>query len=229
MSLYAWVLLLSFLGPFFLSFDKKVAFYHKWKHLLLPLFFVSVPFIFWDHFFTELGLWGFTQRYIGGWFLGSLPIEECLFFVVVPYNCVFIYEVLGKYFTIEMKTRFNACFFVVFILAGLALVLGNLGAWYTMTAVPFALSIALVLWLLNPKWLTHFIFTYLVCLIPFLIVNGVLTGAVTQGPIVWYHPTGFSGIRMVTIPVEDLFYNFDLLLGTVVFYNLSKNLFLSQK
>jgi lycopene cyclase domain-containing protein len=128
-----------------------------------------------------------------------------------------------------MKTRFNACFFVVFILAGLALILGNLGAWYTMTAVPFALSIALVLWFLNPKWLTHFIFTYLVCLIPFLIVNGVLTGAVTQGPIVWYHPTGFSGIRMVTIPVEDLFYNFDLLLGTVIFYNLSKNLFLSQK
>ena len=33
MSAYAWVILCSFIGPFLLSFDKKVAFFRSWKYL----------------------------------------------------------------------------------------------------------------------------------------------------------------------------------------------------
>jgi len=69
----------------------------------------------------------------------------------------------------------------------------------------------------------------LVCLLPFLIVNGLLTGSATTLPVVWYNPAEFSGWRIITIPVEDLFYNFDLLVGFVAFFNLgNKRLALSK-
>jgi lycopene cyclase domain-containing protein len=71
--------------------------------------------------------------------------------------------------------------------------------------------------------------SFLVCLLPFLIVNGLLTGAATTLPVVWYNPAEFSGWRIITIPVEDLFYNFDLLVGFVAFFNLgNKRLALSK-
>lgn len=229
MSLYGWVMLLSFLGPFCLSFDKKVAFFKQWKHLLLPLLFVATPFLIWDQFFTEMKIWGFTKRYIFEVYLGKLPLEECLFFLVVPFNCIFIYEVLANYFKIETKRGLNMGFLAGFSLVGLLLIAGNLGAWYTITAVSFALVLTSVLWFWRPEWLTHFILTYLVCLLPFLLVNGALTGAFTPEPVVWYQPSGFSGIRIITIPIEDLFYNFDLLLGTLIFYQLSQKRLLRQK
>ncbi len=38
MSLYAWLMLGSIIGPFALSFDKKVAFYKWFKPLIIGIF-----------------------------------------------------------------------------------------------------------------------------------------------------------------------------------------------
>ena len=51
-------------------------------------------FIPWDIWFTDIGVWWFRDDYITGWKIFLLPIEEWLFFIVVPYACIFIYEVL---------------------------------------------------------------------------------------------------------------------------------------
>jgi lycopene cyclase domain-containing protein len=77
---------------------------------------------------------------------------------------------------------------------------------------------ALLLVFHQPNWLSQFVLTYLICLIPFLVVNGLLTGAATESPVVWYNEKDFSGWRLLTIPLEDLFYNFDLLLGFVLLF-----------
>lgn len=220
MSYYGYILLCSFLGPLVLSFDKKVAYYRKAPRLVLPVFMVSGLFLIWDQWFTERGIWGFNLMHTAHIFFGKLPLEEILFFVVVPYNCIFIYEVMGAYFRLENKPTLNHLFFGGFFILGMLLILQQPTGWYTLSSVLFAFALSTALLILNPKWLTQFVVSFLVCLVPFLIVNGLLTGVITAEPVVWYNPAEFSGWRIITIPVEDLFYNFDLLVGFVAFFNL---------
>ncbi len=230
MSYYGYILLFSFLGPLALSFDQKVAYYKKIPRIILPLLLVSGLFLIWDQWFTELGVWGFNLVHTAHIVIGKLPLEEVLFFIIIPYNCLFIYEVIGAYFHIENKTKFNRLFFLVLFILGLSLIALQPAGWYTLCSVLLAILMGLTLLVLNPGWLTQLILSFLVCLLPFLIVNGLLTGVATELPVVWYSPREISGWRILTIPLEDVFYNFDLFVGFVAFFNLdTRRLFLRKQ
>ena len=222
MSFYGYILLFSFLGPLCLSFDRKVAYYKNIPRLIAPLILISGLFLVWDQWFTVKGIWGFNPEYISGIYLGNLPLEEVLFFVVVPYNCLFIYEVIGAYFKPRNLALLNRVFFSIFGFLGALLLIKTPLGWYPYTAVTLSLVIAFSLVLRPPNWLTQLVITYLICLIPFLLVNGLLTGAATDRPVVWYNEQEFSGWRLITIPVEDLFYNFDLLIGFVLLFEFQR-------
>ena len=64
---------------------------------------------------------------------------------------------------------------------------------------------------------------YPVLLIPFFFVNGILTGSGLQEPVVWYNNAENSGIRLFTIPVEDVFYGFELILLNIFLYEYFKS------
>ena len=53
---------------------------------------------------------------------------------------------------------------------------------------------------------------------PFMIVNGMLTGTAMPGEVVWYNNSETMGIRILTIPLEDFFYGFNLMLLNVTLY-----------
>jgi hypothetical protein len=61
--------------------------------------------------------------------------------------------------------------------------------------------------------------------VPFFIVNGVLTGMFTPEPVVWYSESHIVGWRIVTIPMEDLFYNYSLLLPIIWIHEWLKPVF----
>ena len=63
---------------------------------------------------------------------------------------------------------------------------------------------------------------YLVSLIPFFIVNGLLTCI----PVVTYNNNENLGIRLGTIPVEDTIYLLLLLLMNIVIYEFFKKILL---
>jgi lycopene cyclase domain-containing protein len=55
-------------------------------------------------------------------------------------------------------------------------------------------------------------------LIPFFIVNGVLTGSWIDNQVVWYNDAENLGIRIGTIPVEDSIYAYSMILMNLFFF-----------
>lgn len=215
MSLYAWLMLGSLAGPLFLSFDKKIHFYTYFKTALLSILGMMLLFIPWDTAFTLEGVWGFNPDYLMGATLFQLPVEEISFFIVVPFACLFIHQVLKGYFPIFNGSNFARSFAITFtLLAGTLLVFGA-GNWYTTSAMSLTIILTfLVVFIKQASWYRWFVLTYLVAMVPFLLVNGVLTGFVTPEPVVWYSSAHILDIRFGTIPLEDFFYNYSMLLLT---------------
>ena len=55
-------------------------------------------------------------------------------------------------------------------------------------------------------------------LIPFLIINGFLTGSFSETPIVNYNPNQIIGLRIFNIPIEDTMYSLLMLLIVIAIY-----------
>lgn len=215
---YFLILAASLTGPLFLSFDKKVAFYKKWKYLFLPILIPALIYITWDIFFTSKGIWSFAEDYIIGIKIFNLPLEEILFFFVVPYCCIFIYECVRSYFT-EIKNKKNADI----ILQGLAILLLITGILfynkqYTFLVFLFTAFFIGIIYLFRRFFrsfnATAFLISYAIILIPFLLVNGFLTAI----PVVIYNNAENLGIRIYTIPFEDIFYGMLLVLMNISIY-----------
>ncbi|HQO50037.1 MAG TPA: lycopene cyclase domain-containing protein [Bacteroidales bacterium] len=212
---YLYLDLLTLAFPFLLSFDRKVAFYRQWKYFFPAVFVMGAFFIAKDVLFAASGIWGFNDRYLLGirWF--GLPVEEWMFFVVVPYAIVFIYACLMAYLRFDPLLKVHRP--VLFVLSFLLIVVAVI--WYDRlyTSVIFILTAILLLYNLYMRkpWLSMFLLAYLVSMLPFLLVNGVLTGSFLDEPIVWYNNSHNLGIRLFTIPVEDTIYSLMMFLMTV--------------
>ena len=89
MSYYLAILLFSISIPFVFSFHKKIEFYKKFNILPKVLIFSALPYIIWDLIFTEMGVWGFDKLYTSEFYIYNLPIEEILFFLIIPFCCLF--------------------------------------------------------------------------------------------------------------------------------------------
>jgi lycopene cyclase domain-containing protein len=212
-NLYLYLDLITLAGPLLLSFDKKVAFFKSWKPLFLGIITMMLIFIPWDVYFTDKGYWGFNPDYLCGFDILNLPIEEWLFFMVVPYACLFIVACVRAYFKWYLPQKI-----VMTLWLGLAILCAIVGIIYldhAYTASAF-LGCSGVLLLtyktLNNSQKNLFLLSYLIILIPFLIINGVLTGTGIDSPIVWYNDSENLGIRLFTIPLDDVFYNLFMLL-----------------
>ena len=96
MSTYMQVLTFSIIIPLIFSFHNKIQFYKRWSAFIRANILATIPFLIWDELFTRNGIWGFNNEHIIGVYLFNLPIEEILFFTVIPYCCVFTYEVFLK-------------------------------------------------------------------------------------------------------------------------------------
>lgn len=227
MSTYFQVLFFSFLIPFLFSFHPKINFYKKWSAFFLSNFLVSIPFLIWDEIFVRIDVWGFNKEHLSGLTIFSLPIEEILFFIVIPYCCVFTYEVLSVFFS---KVTFSTKI-INFIFGSTLLILSfifsdRLYTFYTFSTLGLFL---IFLFKYNKSFLKDFYITYfLITVTFFIIVNGILTGGMTGGsdplnsPPVWYNNSETLNIRFWTIPIEDFFYSFLLLLSNIYLYEFYK-------
>ena len=74
--------------------------YRRPRRVLAALLPVAVVFLIWDVIAAALGVWWYNPLYITGLFLpGGLPVEEVLFFVVIPLCGLLTYNAVDTILT----------------------------------------------------------------------------------------------------------------------------------
>lgn len=215
---YFVILAASLAGPLILSFDKKVAFYKKWKYVLPAMILPAVFYIVWDIYFTAKEVWYFNAERVTGIYLYNLPIEEVLFFLIVPYCCVFIYECVKCYFP-GLKNK-KIADIILKLIAAVLFITGVVFYQKMYTSWTFILTAVFIGGIyLDKKWLRYFdaasfLISYAIILLPFLIVNGFLTSL----PVITYNDAQNLELRITTIPFEDVFYGMLLVLMNIVLF-----------
>lgn len=216
---YLLVNLFSVMAPLVFSFHPKIKFNRYFKEYFIANLISASCFIIWDAIFTARGIWGFNENYTLGLKIFNLPMEEILFFFCIPFACIFTYHCITLFYEIQWKGKAENIFviafsFSLFILGGL-----NFSKAYTSTTfIGTAILLLLLKFVFKVAWLQKFFSIYPLLLIPFFIVNGILTGFGLEQPVVWYNNAENLNIRLFTIPVEDVVYGMELLILTLFSY-----------
>jgi lycopene cyclase domain-containing protein len=216
---YFLILVGSLAGPLALSFDKKVAFYKKWKYVFAAMVLPALFYILWDGYFAGEHIWFFNKLYIATKTnIYNLPLEEVLFFFIVPYCCTFVYECVCTYFPTLQSNKKADTFLWVLGFAMLIVGFFTLKLRYT-SYTSLLLAIFIFIILAFRKYFasfnsTAFLVSYAIILIPYFVVNGFLTAI----PVITYNDTENLATRIYTIPIEDAFYGMLLVMMNIVCY-----------
>lgn len=204
---------------FIFSFHHKIKFNRHFKAFILASSIVALFFIVWDIWFTKIGVWWFNDKYLLGLRIVNLPIEEILFFICIPFSCIFTYFCLDKFFRLDWKPEMEKIFVIFSILTLIILALYcNNRIYPFMTFLTTAISLFILYFILNARWIGKASFIYLILMPGFLGVNGILTGTGLDSPIVNYNPEHFLGIRILTIPIEDTVYGYEMILWNIFLF-----------
>jgi lycopene cyclase domain-containing protein len=111
------ILLSPFLGKIF----YKNFFLPNIKYFLISTILVSLIFLIWDFLVTN-HWWYFNDKYLIGFKIFKLPIEEIIFFPFVSFSCFVIWVNLKKIFLGSFSSNF--IFLFIFFILFLSLFLG---------------------------------------------------------------------------------------------------------
>lgn len=204
---------------FIFSFHPKINFHRHFRAFLLSSVLVAIGFVIWDAWFTKMGVWWFNDDYLIGIRFFGLPVEELLFFICIPFSCIFTYHCLTKFFQMDWDSLRDKIFVIGFVIISLFIAVLFYNKIYTfITFLTLAISMIVLRFILNVQWIGKAFTIYLILLPGFLLVNGILTGSGLENPIVNYNPKDFMGFRIITIPIEDFFYGFELILWNLFFF-----------
>ncbi len=223
------ILILVF--PLLFSFKWVFPYYKNYKPLFASIVIVGGAYILWDMLVTIRGDWWFAEEYLLG-IEFIIPLEEALFFVVVPYSCIFIYENL-QYFFKDKNIIFNK--WIYYAIAILFFVIGLL--YYHQEYTVLALFSVSTFFIIAATWYPDLLqsrnyWAYiLISFAAFIIFNYLLTSI----PVVLYNPNAIWGGtvdqiwygRFITIPFEDFFYNFSMLSFYLLVYRYFKKRWIS--
>jgi lycopene cyclase domain-containing protein len=203
--------------PLIFSFERRrIKFYTRIRPILVSMFLVGMFFVGWDAFATFRGHWSFNPAYVNETQILGLPIEEILFFVTVPYSCLFVFEsilqLIGDKKMFSPKKR-------VFSIIGSLIMFSAFGFYnkeYTFLAILSVGLSVLIVSLVDVKLFSsrlYWIYTVLTIVL-FLIFNYLLTST----PVVQYSSAAITGFRVTTIPIEDFLFNYSMLTNYLLVY-----------
>lgn len=202
--------LVVFIPPFAFGMTKWFSFRRQLIPALLSILLVVPWFVFWDSLVTERHWW-FNSKYIAGIFLFGLPVEEVLFFITVPFACLFTWEMVLRRTEPLSQRRLIFVYPIGLLIGFTGIPLWFVSREYTALAL-FSLAISAAIdYGLRTRLLQQPRFwAYLVLAIVFtLIFNGYLTAR----PVVLYDPQYQLNMRIFTIPIEDFIYGLSLIIA----------------
>lgn len=206
---------------FIFSFDRRIQFNKHFAAFLKAAIIVAIPFIIWDAWFTKMGVWWFDSNYTIGFRLAGLPIEEWLFFICIPFSSVFTYFCLDKFFNLDWTNIFGKyiVWITVVVCVTIAIIFHH-RIYPFVTALITTISVLYLYYVAKVNWLGRASLVFLVLMLGFFPVNGVLTGTGIASPIVNYNPDEILNIRLFTIPIEDAVYGYAQFILVVYFFKL---------
>lgn len=208
-------MLFTLAGPLSRSFEPRVQYYKNWYALFPAMILTNLYFIPWDVMFEIKGVWWFSDEYTLGYRIFRLPIEEWMFFFLVPFACVFIYECTNYFIRRDYLGPYVKHINWILLIAVSALAIIYHDRTYTaFNSISAAILLALHIFYFKAPWLGRFYVGFLFSLIPFFLINGILTAI----PIVFYNNAENMALRLYTIPIEDLVYCLTLLLMNTTIY-----------
>lgn len=218
-SAYLLINLVSVAFPLAFSLSHRFGFGARWKEAWKAVLLSALPFLAWDVAFARAGVWSFNPDYVLGLSIAGLPAEEILFFLAIPFACLFIYRQFSRSprFMRPPGTppgRLAPAIWTACALFLLVMALANPEKAYTATVCILGASACGSLALFRPRYSSALAAAVAVQYVPFLIVNGILTSL----PIVSYDPSEILGLRIGAIPVEDAVYSFILLVLPVALF-----------
>lgn len=206
------------LGPLALSFDKKVHFFTQWPIAFPAIGLSLLPFIVWDIVVTGKHWW-FNEQFTCSLRIAGLPLGEWLFFITVPYAILFVWECLNVYYPSRslVKTSYRlpiALIGLLIFIVGISALMQ--GKYYTAISFLVFTSFGVVGFVFHYHvTMTRNFFTLFgISTILMLVFNGYLTAR----PVVLYEKVFLSGYCIGTIPIEDFFYGYSLILLNLLLY-----------
>ncbi|MBI65463.1 MAG: hypothetical protein CMG64_04140 [Candidatus Marinimicrobia bacterium] len=220
MNYYYKILFFSFIVPFLFSFHPKVLFYKKFNIIIKSIPIAAFPFIIWDIIFVRYDIWGFNKKYIINRYIFNLPIEEVLFFFVIPFCCLYSYHLIDKYKISFFNNNFNwKLINNIFMFFLIVLAVLNFNKLYTFFCFLCFILIILLERIIRVEINYNLFYTFFILIIiPMIIVNGALTGLFYNQVVVWYNESEILGIRFFSMPIEDLIYCHQLTLFNIMIY-----------
>ena len=216
---YILVLFFTVIICFIASFDKRLQFNKHFGAFLKASVLVAIPFIAWDVWFTAKGVWWFNINYTMGLNIAGLPLEEWLFFIFIPFSCIFTYYSIDKFFKMEWLSGFNNLIvFITVIVCSVTALLYYNKIYTIITSLSAILTVVYLHFIAKVDWISKASLVFTILMLGFLPVNGILTGTGLDTPIVNYNPDDFLGIRILTIPIEDSVYGYTQFLLVLYFF-----------
>ncbi|MBN2636196.1 MAG: lycopene cyclase domain-containing protein [Prolixibacteraceae bacterium] len=195
------LLVIAFI-PLLFNSQYKTRIFQRLKYFFPAIIFTSAIFIIWDNRFTEIGIWNYNPAFFSGREFFSLPWEKWLYYAVISWVALFIYE----WVKIKFK-NLNIDNYSVAISLFLVMVFGLIAFFsrekvYTFFTF-FLLAIYFGYSIFRNRFkshFTHFYIAYLILLVPFFAVSVFLV----KLPAITYNAEFTLPAQIMQVPIENL-------------------------
>jgi lycopene cyclase domain-containing protein len=212
--------LLVIAGPLGNSFERQIHFRKYWREAFPAIFLSLAVFVVWDASVTNRH-WYFNTPYMLDFRLLNLPIEEWLFFITVPYACLFVKEVLAFFLKNRFMRGLEWVRIGMFALLPLGVFVFQTGKEYTgLVLIAFGVVAFLDRQLRTDTLLQTRTYWFFLSVLFFTLVFNMY---LTWRPLLIYASAYQLDFRIGTIPIEDFGYGLTHLALCNIFYEYFKS------